>query len=104
MVVVDYGGWIEITEVGGNTYKVLCESQPEEDIDDPSATWLEYPGGATGWTLGTRKREIKIKNLWFATTANKDAFIGFLDGGQTAGFTLRIKINSGIFSFYQKLI
>jgi len=92
---IDYGGWIEITEVGGDTYKVLCESQPDEGMEDPSATWLEYPGGATGWSLGTRKRVVKLKNLWFETTAHKDAFIGFLDGGQTAGFTLRIKISSG---------
>ena len=94
MVVYDYGGWVEFTKVGGDTYKVLCEMQPELGKEDPSATWLEYPGGVTGWSLGTRKNEFFIKKIWFESTANKAAFIAFLEDAQDGVLQLRIQISS----------
>lgn len=93
MATYDWGGWIILND-GTDTYKVLCESQPSLSTDDPSAVWLDYPGGNTGWTLDTRKREVTIKKLWFTSTANYEAFIAFLEAGQNTGLTLQIQISS----------
>ncbi len=94
MATYDYGGWIEFIKVGGDTYKVLCEAQPEQGKEDPSATWLEYPSGVAAWSIGTRKNDIIIKKIWFESTANKEAFIAFLEDAQDGVLHLKIKINS----------
>lgn len=93
MTTYDWDGWIILTD-GTDIYKVLCESQPNLSTDDPSAVWLDYPGGNTGWTLDTRKREVTIKKIWFKTTAHYEAFLAFLEAGQDAGLSLKIQIST----------
>lgn len=96
----DWGGWIVfIGTYDGNTkvYKIRCESQPELDLDDPSAFFMDNPSDSHfAWSLGSRKRIIKIKDIWFTTTARFEEFMAFLEAAQDAGtLEIRIQIKSG---------
>lgn len=94
MTVYDYSGWIILSD-GTDTYKIRCGKQPGLGLADPSAVHIDYPSdGHTGWTLDTRKREVKMMGIWFTTTARYDAFMAFLEAGQNTGLTLQIQIST----------
>lgn len=92
----DWGGWIYLRDNSGTPqeFYIKCESQPELDLDDPSTGFLDYPSdGHTGWTLDTRKRVVKVKGIWFTTTARFEQFVAFLEDHQNDTFDLRVMID-----------
>ena len=90
----DWDGWI-ILGNGTDTYKVICQEQPDFSFEDPSAIHYDYPGdGHGGFTLDTRKRNVAIKKLLFLTTAQFNQFIAFLEAAQSVGLTLKIQIST----------
>ena len=96
MAQLDDGGWLYIG-YGDGTYQciVRCEDYEWDEVDD-SATFIDYPAdGHYGYTLDTKKRKIKIKELFFDNKADFDLFLVNLDALQSGGaFDLRIKCNS----------
>lgn len=90
----DWGGWI-ILGNGTDTYKIICQEQPEYGFEDPSAVHYDYPGdGHGGFTLDTRKRVVVIKSIIFITTARLNQFMAFLEAAQAIGLTLKIQITT----------
>ncbi len=90
------GGWLELVAIGGssNDIYVRCK-KTEYDVDDPSVVYIDYPDGNYGYSIDSRKRIVKIMEIWVTTNANFDLLIKNLEALQVTGvFNLKVKRNS----------
>lgn len=93
MAAFNDGGWLELIG-GSNNVTVRCK-KVEFDVDDPSVVYIDYPDGNYGFSIDTRKRIVKIMEIWVTTNANFDTLITNLEALQVAGiFSLKVKRNS----------
>lgn len=87
-IIVD--GWLRLDD-GSNVLKVMFEECKYDFIFNP--TIKHYSGGAhTGYSLGKKWLEFKVRNIWFTTHTKFALFTDYITDFQSGGvFELKIQ-------------
>ena len=83
-------GWLELDD-GSDYLKVMFDECKYDWVHNP--TVKHYSGGVnSGYTLGKKWLEFKVRNIWFTNHTTWSNFSKYLDDFQDGGrFTLKIR-------------